>query len=271
MKKIRVCILVSLSLMLLCQAGEAFVPKAPHLLYLVIEKIKQPVGIEALQTKKIINYADTGMPVTEFEERLIYAFPDRFRSELISGPSTGFSIEARNRYVKTIDGVIVSMEKEPQDHYSDVLIGRDYEAMITRLAGLGIDTQTVGMTRYRDTICYVIGAPQEKGEPFSGLWIEKDTFFPVKFVVINKAGTIEVFYEKWERFSKTWYPMHTAVFIDNRLHAILAVKSLVLKTPDSESVFNIDDVLDAYPQKQTDDEAIEQPRQGPITDREALQ
>lgn len=261
MFKRKVFILGFLFLTLLCNAGDAFVPKAPHLLYLVIQKIKQPVGIEAFQTQKIIHYSETQPPYTEFEERLLYAYPDRLRAELISGPEKGFSVESNLEFAKVRNGYVVSRQKSLPDRYSDILLYRNYESLLALLADAGVDTDQVSLQRYRDTVCYVIGASLETSSPFAGLWIEKDTFFPVKYVVSQNGRVVEFFYGKWQRVSKTWYPMQTSIFSDDRLHAMVNVKRYGLKSFKSESMFNIDTLSRAYPDEEKSDAMDKNSRQ----------
>ncbi len=261
MNKKRVFIFSFLWLTLLCTAGEAFVPKAPHLLYLVIDKIRQPVGIEAFQTKKIINYTDTLTPYAELEERLLYAYPGRLRAELLSGPVKGFSVESQLQFVKVSDGVVISTQKSSLDRYSDILLYRDYESLLTQLDQAGVDTQQVGLHRYRDTICYVIGKPFENTEPFAGLWIEKDSFFPLKYVIKKDGWTVEFLYDKWQRVSRTWYPMQTSIFLDDKLHAMIDVRHFVLKSMGDDTAFDIGYIQKAYPKREQVNEIQENSRQ----------
>ena len=227
--------------------GEAFVPQAPHLLLLVVEKIKQPVGIEAFQTKKIFNYQDKQEGYVELKEKLIYVYPNRLRSAIISGTITGFSVESDFKFLKVTDGVIVSQDKPPIDMYTDILLYRDYKSLLNKLSLAGIDTTKVSLQRYNDIICYVIGRSPAKGKPFAGLWIEKDTFLPMKYVVEKNGLMVESLYLNWQRFSKTWYPMQVSIFLDNQLFAMVDMKSLDLKSGFSASLFDIEHIERLYP------------------------
>lgn len=249
MNKKAVFALSVLICVLLPGSGGAFVPKSPHLLYLVIKKIKQPVGIEARQSKKIINYTDAARPYVEIEERLIYAYPGRFRTETVSGPVTGFSIEKESQFVKVIDGRIVSREKSLPDLYPDIIRYRDYQGLLVQLERAGVDTETVSYQRQNDNIFYVIGKSSEKDKPYSGLWIDKKNLFPAKYVVLRDNRVMEVYYDSWQRISKTWYPMQTSIFLDDQLHAMIDVKKIRLKSVRNDSLFDIDTVLQVYPDK----------------------
>ncbi|NOX35336.1 MAG: hypothetical protein GXP56_16675 [Deltaproteobacteria bacterium] len=233
---------------LLPGVGEAFIPQAPHLLYLVMEKIRQPAGIEAFQTKKILNYKDPGKGFNKLEEKLYFLYPGRFRCEITSETLTSFSVESDHEFVKVMDGIIVSHEKSPVDLYTDILLYRDHESLLNRLAEEGIDTTEVSLQRYNDIICYVIGRPLEKGKPFAGLWIEKDTFLPMKYMVEKNGYMVEIFYHNWRRVSKTWYPMQVVIFLDNQLSVMVDVKSFDLKSGFLPSLFDIDHIKKLYPE-----------------------
>ena len=247
MINVRVCIYIFLILTLLSPAGEAFVPKTPHLLYLVVEKIRKPAGIQAFQNKKIVNYQDQGPGYVEIVERLLYAFPGKFRTDVTSGTVSGFSIETDGQFVKVINDVIVSTQKPMLDAWSDILLYRDYETLAHQLSLSGVDTEKVTFKRYRDTICYVIGGSPSKDEMDSSLWIEKDSFLPLRYVVVKDGWVVEFLYGHWQKFSKTWYPMQISIFFDNQLYALVDVKSVELKKVNPSSMFDVAMVKASYP------------------------
>jgi len=248
MKKRFILTLFILFSILISGTGEAFVPQAPHLLHLVIKKIRKPGGIEARQTRKILNYEDTGDGFVEIEEKLSFLSPDKIRVDVISDTATNFSVESDSRFIRVKDGMTVSNDRSPVDLYTDILLYRDYESLLTRLNLAGIDTTRVSFQRYDDTICYVIGNPQEKRSLFVGLWIEKDTLLPVKYVIKKKGWLVEFFYKDWRKISRTWYPMKVNIFLDNQLFALIDVKNIVLKTGFSRSLFDIDHIRRLYPE-----------------------
>mgnify|MGYP002725720405 CR=1 FL=1 len=237
---------------LLSGMGEAFVPQTPHLLYLVIKKIKQPVGIEAFQTKKVISYEDTEDGFFELQEKLVYLYPNRFRSEIITDTVTSFSVESDFRFIKVLDGVTISNDKSPVELYTDILLYRDHESLINQLALGGVDTAKVSFQRYNDAICYVIGQPIEKGKPYAGLWIEKESLLPIKYIVKKNGWVAEFFYNNWQKISKTWYPMQISIFLDNKLFAMIDVNSIDLKSGFSLSLFDIEHIGRLYPINEPD-------------------
>lgn len=229
----------------------AFVPETPHLLYMVMEKIKRPVGIEVYQTKKIINYNSIETESVELDEKLSYAFPNQFRSQMLSPDFSGFTVESNFEFIKVMDGKTVSRKKSNIDRYADVLLYRDYRELMYMLDRDGVDTTDVSFQRYKDTICYVIGRPPEIGKNHAGLWIEKDTFFPLKYVIHNNDLIVAFYYDEWQQVSKTWYPMRIRIFMDDQMFAVIQAKQVNLKKIELNTRFDIRYLAKLYPENIT--------------------
>jgi len=234
---------------LLSGTSAAFVPQAPHLLYLVMQKIKQPVGIEAFQTKKSFNYENSEDIYVELEEKLLYLYPNQLRLQILSEVTTNFYVESDFEYVKISDGAVVSRDKPLVEQYTDILLYRDHETLLPQLALSGIDTSKVSFQRYDDKICYVIGRSQEKGKNFPGLWIEKETFLPVRYVIEKNSQRVEILYYNWQKVSRTMYPMQIYIFFNDKFFAMIDVKTFDLRSDFSPALFNIDHIGSLYPQE----------------------
>lgn len=231
--------------------GGAFVPQTPHLLHLVVQKVKQPVGIETVQIKTLLK-CDSPEETEEIwlDERLYYRFPNQLRTETETPDGFDFSIESDFQFIKIADGQTVSKSKSPIDLYTDILLYRDHETLLGQLALAGVDVNTVTFQRYEDTICYVVGQPGKKDEPFSGLWIEKDTFFPLKYVVEKDNWLVECVYSNWQKISRTWYPLEVSILLDNEVFATITVSDVRLKSGLSSSLFDIAQAERIYPEQQ---------------------
>jgi hypothetical protein len=171
---------VALLCILLAGKGEAFVPQAPHLLHLMIQKIKQTAGLVIHQPRNVMDVLDkaagpetktetkTETKMVGLDEKLVYGFPGNFRSEIVSGTVSRFYVTSDSQFVKVADGRIVSEIKSPVDFYTDPLLYRDYESLLKQLVVAGVDTQQVVFRRLADTICYFIGQPDVNGQESSG-------------------------------------------------------------------------------------------------------
>ena len=233
--------------------GRAFVPQTPHLIHLVVQKIKEPVGLEVHQTKTIHQPDSSGRVETDPEEmgtvreRLIYRYPDQLRKEIISGPFSGLSVTSGSDFITVINDETVSRERAEADLYTDILLYRNIDGLQARLALNGVDVDTVTIQRYQDMICYVIGSPKEKNEPFAGLWIDKETFLPVRYVIKKNDRVVESLYSDWQKVSRTWYPMQVSIFSDNQPVSIMDVNKIELKLQFSPSLFDVRRIERRYP------------------------
>lgn len=234
---------------LLSGTSAAFVPQAPHLLHLVMEKIKQPVGIEAFQIRKFFNYENSEDIYVELDEKLIYLLPNQLRSQILSEVTTNFYVESDFEFIKISDGTVSSRDKPLVEQYTDILLYRDHETLLTQLDLSGIDTSKVSFQRYNDKVCYVIGSSQEKGKNFPGLWIEKETFLPLKYVIEKNSQRVEILYYNWQKVSRTMYPMQIYIFLNDKFFALIDVKTFDLRSGFSPTLFNIDLIENLYPQK----------------------
>jgi len=238
-------------------SAQAFVPQTPHLLHLVNQKIKEPVGLEVHQVRKVIDSSAIGeqgvqteTKTIELNEKLVYDFPARLRSEILLDKSSRFYVESGSQFIKISDGVAVSLKKSPVDFYTDILLYRDHKSLLRQLVLAGVDTEKVTFQRLDNKLCYFIGQPPA-GSPkkFQGLWIEKDSFFPVLYVIKKNTWTLAFHYKNWQRVSKTWYPMQISIFVDDQLFVDIEVQTFELKSTFSSELFDVDYIQQRYPAK----------------------
>ncbi len=183
----------------------------------------------------------------QLDEKLIYVLPGKFRSEIISSVVPRFYVESDSQFVKVADGRIVSREKSFVDFYTDILLYRYHDSLLQQLVLAGVDTDRVTFQRFNNKICYFIGqSPLNQKEP-KGLWIEKESFFPVRYVIEKNGWTIKFHYENWQRVSKTWYPMQTTIFVDDQLFAKIDVQQFELKSGFPASLFDVNSIQEQYP------------------------
>ncbi|MCP3944220.1 MAG: hypothetical protein GY710_22470 [Desulfobacteraceae bacterium] len=230
--------------------GEAFVPQTPHLLYLMIHKIKRPAGMEVFQTRNVMDVSgqevEAGNKTIALDEKLTYLFPGKFRSEIISGTVSWIYVESDSQFIKVADGRVVSLEKSPGDFYTDILLYRDQKSLGRQLMLAGVDTDQVSFQRLDDKICYFIGQLPLDLKVSPGLWIDKKSLLPVRYV-IKKNGRIIVFdYENWQRVSQTWYPMQTTIFVDNQLSTKIDVRQFKLVSRFPAALFDVNRIQELY-------------------------
>ncbi|MCG8614592.1 MAG: outer membrane lipoprotein-sorting protein, partial [Desulfobacterales bacterium] len=237
--------------------GEAFVPQTPHLLHLVVQKIKTPTGMVVYQTRQIAT--DEGLDASEpVTERLTYAFPSGLRADISSENSTAFTLQSGHRFVRVENGRVAATVRPIADFYTDPMLLRDYAMMAAQLAAVGIDTEKVTFQRLDGGICFFVGQPAGDREPDSGFWVDKDTFFPVRYKVSKSGRTVDVRYRNWQRVSRTWYPMDISIQVNGQPFADIRVSRFELKPGFSADRFDVAEVLSTYPVQDgvTDDKGV---------------
>ncbi|HCY86757.1 MAG TPA: hypothetical protein DHV36_16625 [Desulfobacteraceae bacterium] len=263
-KKAIISFLVVLFVLSLGSRGEAFVPQTPHLLHLVIQKIKTPTGMVVYQTRQIakVDGEGTGEDMADaVSERLSFAFPSALRSEISSKNGTAFTVQSGNRFVRVENGRVTATVRPIADFYTVPMLLRDYAMMAAHLDAVGIDTQKVTFQRLDGGVCFFVGKPAGGSDPESGFWVDKDTLFPVRYKVTRSGRTVDVRYHNWHRVSRTWYPMETSIQVDGQPFADIRVSRFELKPGFSADRFDVDGVLAAYPVQNGmagEDEAREQ-------------
>ncbi|WDP85628.1 MAG: hypothetical protein HUN05_11210 [Desulfobacter sp.] len=180
-------------------------------------------------------------------ETLAYLFPDHLRSDTDSGKR--FYVQSPDGFVSVLDGVVTDVEKSILTYYTDPLIYRDSEILLRQLGLAGIHVEDVSIERFDGQICYFIGQRDSAQDSGPGLWIEKDHFFPVRYLVKKNNRVIDARYGNWQRVSKTWYPMETRIFVDQQLFVTISVARCELKSGFLKSLFNVDQILSKYPKK----------------------
>ncbi len=259
--------LVGMAAMIFPNVSQAFVPTAPQLLYMMIRAMGQPAGLIVHHTRYIPAYLPSsghasGNPEQySLVEKLTFAYPDRLRTEIISGPNTGFTVESGQYFVKILNQVIISGAKSLEDHYTDILLFRDPERLESFLKLSGVNTDKVEYQRYQEHICYRIGGlpeslesePSEQDENTCAVWIDHETFLPVRFCLRQpgkpKDQSIDFLYQDWQKTGKMCYPMQITMIMDNRIITTIQADHTELSEPNAHKLFDIDYIMKQYPKK----------------------
>ncbi|WDP89216.1 MAG: hypothetical protein HUN04_05515 [Desulfobacter sp.] len=253
-KKYFISFLAVITILLGGIRGEAFVPQTPHLLHLVVKKIRIPEGMTVSQTRRIAAASQAGqeggaVEMQSLGETLTYGFPDRLRSEIRNGAASRFYALSPAGFVKVENGQVTDLAQAPGEFYTDPLLYRDHDIFAGVLARRGINTSKVTLQRLDGEICWFIGEPAYDGEVMPGLWIGKDSFFPKRYLIRNANRIIDVRYGNWERISRSWYPKEARIFVDGELFAQIVVDRMSLASGLPGSLFDIKGILERYPKR----------------------
>ncbi len=270
-----ICFLTLITILFAGGRGEAFVPKAPHLLYLVVEKIGMPTAMRVSQTRQVVPaplndgggkteemapkiesdiignaIKDTiAAEIMSLSENVTYAFPDRLHAEIHNDEIHQFYVLSDNRFVKVENGRITGLEPGPNEYYIDPLLYRDHKKLMAVLVGRDINTEKVTLQRLDGEICWVIGEPAFGGQENPGLWVGKDNFFPKRYLLKRAGRTIDIRYADWNQVSRCWCPRKISIFMDGTLFAKIEVDNMTLTSKVPNSLFDINEIRERYPHR----------------------
>ncbi len=264
------CAAMLILLVLSAFPAQAFMPNCNQLLYMMEKAMGHgSMGLLVQQTKVIpdLKDSDTYQDIDQysFMEKLTMFPPGNVRTDILSGPNSGYSIESDLKYIKVANDIIISESKSLEDHYTDILLCQSQKNLKTMLTLTGMNTAMVGYDRCSGKICYVIGNP-DRQLMSSALWIDHETFLPIRYRLCLNNQIIDFSYENWEKTSRIWYPMHITMHMDERIITIIEADhvSPIKKTDQpNSSLFDIKGIMQTLPKNintSSPDASILQPK-----------
>ncbi|BBO75108.1 hypothetical protein DSCW_25250 [Desulfosarcina widdelii] len=210
--------------------SDAYVLEGPHVLQLTAEAMGTIATLELEQ--KLLIYPQT--PETApavYDETTIYAMPERFRSDIVSGTIQRTHLVFGDTSITVIDGRM-SVGGDPFDTYQELLRARTRWRLMRTLNRLGVETAICSLGRVDETVVFVLGA-RYPDESASQLAIDKTTFLPVRLLLVDQktdetGSRLEIFYRGWKKLQSGWFPMQVQFYLDDRLVREIRVASLRL-------------------------------------------
>ena len=222
--------------------AHAYVLSGPHILDLMISKYGK-AKLMLISQKQTVFTADAQAAGIELKETVRYVFPETFRSDLHSQTGQRVHVLTKHDALTAIDGTIVNDPEDEFDRYKDILLYHSREILHQKLNWLGVNVTLTSLGRFQDKIAFVMGA-QYPDESLSQLWIEKETFRPMRWLVVKKTPTgqptvLEIQYQNWQLFADNWYPVQITFIENGRLVIEIEVESVQVNTNFSNDLFNI--------------------------------
>jgi outer membrane lipoprotein-sorting protein len=223
-------------------AGHSYILPAKQILGFMIEQVGSARGLKISQNTVIYD-PDLEDGMTELDETLYYRYPSRFRRE---GGALGVEqvrVASPEGAMLVTNGKIITEEESPLDHFKDLLLYRETESLVERLSALDVDIDVVSLGRYNETIAYVIGA-RYPDESVPQVWIEKNTFRPLRYIV--KGGDSEdsvveeIEYADYIAVDKKRrYPARIQFFQNGRLTMMYVLKTFKINPDLPDELFDI--------------------------------
>lgn len=255
--------------LVLAPSVQAYVLEGPHVLELMTRKKSPPQTLLVEQQVIIEDSALSDQPIT-LEETLRYSFPDTFRADTQHELTHRILVVARNQALVVVDGQIVSNQQGRFDHYKDVLLYRSRQLLHQALIAQHVDVGQTSLGRWDDHIVVVIGA-QYPDESASQLWVDKELFLPLRWIIVTadtseeqEANRLEFIYRDWRKINKVWYPMQIETTLNQKRIRMVRVKTVKKDVVLDADLLNISNLMTLYepaepeePQPQTETELDE--------------
>jgi outer membrane lipoprotein-sorting protein len=209
MKRLVTCLLAASIVLSFSGWTFSYILPAEQIIGFMIEHLGSARSVEIVQ-KAIIYNPELEGGMQELDGTLHYRRPDQFRSKLTGPGIEQILVVSSGGAISVANGKIVAEAESSFDHFKDPMLYRQEDLILQRLSELNIDVETVSFGRFKDKIAYVIGA-KYPDESVPQLWIDKETFRPIRFVVRGRGphspDLEEIEYSEYTPLDKKrWYP-----------------------------------------------------------------
>jgi len=252
----RIATIISLVLLLAISsiadppATKAYVLHGYHLLDLMLKEMGSPRELQVVQ-KSTLEDAVTPELTAGVNETISYLIPGAFRSEFTSAQGDHIHVFSNGRSLTIFNQRIVSESESDLDRYKDIFLFNTRQLLKNHLMRLGMAPDVSSVGRFQGALVYVLGA-QYPDETVPQLWLDKDTFRPVRWLIRpaatdNLSDPVEIRYGGWRKTGTIWYPFQIEIYQGGRLLRNIQV-ARVRKNPNlSHRLFDIAYLKSIYP------------------------
>jgi outer membrane lipoprotein-sorting protein len=250
MKKSAAIILGFIIFVYLYPLANAYVLLGPHILDLMRKELGNADRLFVSQ--KLFLFSDSLYegPI-ELNEKLMYVFPDTFRSDMFTEDTQRIHVLSKGRSVTVIDGKITADRETELDRYKDIILCNSRELLEEKLPLFGVDVSISSLGRFQGRLAFVLGA-QYPDTSVPQLWVDKNTFKPFRWIVLgrateNQADLLEFRYFEWRQVDKIWYPMRIELYQGENLVRMIAVDEIKVNAHFPPRLFDIQYLKSLYP------------------------
>lgn len=221
----------------------AYVLDGRHVIELMLDHMNLPGRLRVDQTLTLFDDQFEGGQIA-VRQQVSYQVPARFRSEIQTESLHRISVETGNKSLTLVDGRIVSRSMDTILRYKDLFCYHSRQALVDRLAYLGMNVPLSSYGRWKKEPVYVLGAKYPDTSR-SQLWVNKDTFLPVRWIFPGgpgreEPGKIEFQYEGWHHVNGGQYPRVIKLFRNERLIRKMEIHGIETGIEFPDNFFNLD-------------------------------
>jgi len=218
----------------------AYVLPAKQLLAFVSDRVGQEGTLVVLQKTVLYDPTlDGGMQ--ELEETLYFKSPGWFRAEVGTSGFKKVHIVGPESALTIIGGKIMGETERLFDHFKDPFVYNKPDDLADALTRIGVDLDTVALGRFREKIAFIIGS-ELSDESVPQVWVDKESFYPIRFVFGGEDGSPvrEVEYAEYREVAKgKRYPARILFYEDGDLVRMQVLESFEINAQISDDLFDM--------------------------------
>ncbi len=209
--------------------AQAYVMPTEQILYLMGTRFSGFKTLVITQKTSLASLHDPEMEVIQ-KEKIWLKAPDLYRSELIGEPES-----------QDVENVSTANRGPGGDMaFRRLMMANNLESMVSLLSKLGIDIESVSLTRSDGVIAYRLGSEDPESPK---LVIEKDTLLPISFCYTSQVGPdwkiVTVHFGDYQKTGNGWYPHEITYSADKEVLERYVILDLQVNTPVEQPLTEI--------------------------------
>jgi len=242
--------LISIALILFVPlSASGHIPSANFIIKMMLKgnHAVENIKIEQIATLFDINTGHNDLMVPEV---LYLRVPDDYRLDIAFPEEHKTFIHSEGKILIIVGGKVIGNSKDEKSIFKDFFIKRSVDEIIGLLRSRNVDIERRGLGRFNGKIAYIIGA-KEREAKLPQLWIEKDTFLPLRFIVEEKkedsTAVLEIRYLDYINLDDKYrYPYTMEFYYNNKLTLRYEVQKVVVNTQIPDDIFDVSKVKENH-------------------------
>ena len=237
------CRVISFALIFtLPQPAFAYIPSA-HFIIKMMMKGNQAIRDVKVEQTRITFDEDSGREDLRVPEVLYLKSPDYYRLDRALPEKKTITICNRGETFTFVDGKRTPHVMDGTILFKDLLIKRSVDDITALLRSRNVDVDRMALGRFEGKIAYIIGAGETEAE-LPQLWIDKESFLPIRFIMREKKNnavvTVEIRYLNYGSIAgKFQYPSNIEFYYDGKLSLRYHAQEVRINIAIPDRVFDI--------------------------------
>jgi len=209
--------------------AQAYVMPTEQLLYLMGTRFSGFKTLVIIQETSLASLYDSEGEVVR-KEKIWLKSPDLYHAEIIEGSGS-----------QGVDTVLITHRGPGGDMaFRRLMMANNLESMVSLLYNMGVDIDSVSLTRSEGVIAYRLGSEDPESPK---LVIEKDTLLPISVCYVSQVGfdqkIVTVHFRDYQKTKNGWYPHEITYSANKEVLERYVILDLQVNTPVDQPLSQI--------------------------------